>query len=120
MKIIERAVEIAERRGMNQTQLARAIGVSKSRITRWLKGTGFPNAAQIAALADAIDVSEPELTGLPPRGTAALWRELEPLLAEHGAEKCIRWITTGATRLHDGANVESHVGAPKRRQKGTG
>lgn len=59
--VIDKALQLANKRGMNQSALARLIGVLPQHITNW-KSRGVPPEKYVA-LADALDCSMDELLG---------------------------------------------------------
>lgn len=59
--VIDRALTLANKRGMNQSALARLIGVLPQHITNW-KSRGVPPEKYVA-IADALDCSLDELLG---------------------------------------------------------
>lgn len=53
-----------ERAGLTQDALAERIGIERSRVTKWENGTVSPSIYQLAALAEAMDVTTDHLLGL--------------------------------------------------------
>lgn len=51
-----------KRSGMDQKDLALKIGVSPASVTNWLKGIKYPRIDKIQAIADALNISQSELT----------------------------------------------------------
>jgi transcriptional regulator with XRE-family HTH domain len=51
-------IEWAERRGLSQADIAREIGVDKSTVTRWFKGS-VPEVRHWAALRECLGLDEP-------------------------------------------------------------
>ena len=47
--------------GMNQTELAKAVGVSKSTVTCWIKRKSFPEMDTIQKIADALGCQTDDL-----------------------------------------------------------
>lgn len=64
MNIAERIKELREEAGLNQTQLAAQIGVSRKAVEFWEKGINEPKATYIYRLAVFFDVSADYLLGL--------------------------------------------------------
>ena len=64
MNIAERIKELREEAGLNQTQLAAQIGVSRKAVGFWEKGINEPKATYIYRLAVFFDVSADYLLGL--------------------------------------------------------
>ena len=64
MKIEKRIKELREEAGLNQTQLAAQIGVSRKAVEFWEKGINEPKATYIYRLAVFFDVSADYLLGL--------------------------------------------------------
>ena len=54
---------LRKERGMNQQQLADAIGATQGAISQWEMGAMEPKSRQIARLAEALDVSADYLLG---------------------------------------------------------
>jgi transcriptional regulator with XRE-family HTH domain len=59
----ERLRELRVAKGMNQTELADAAGVSQNGLSQWERGEREPSLAMAAKLAAALDVSLDELAG---------------------------------------------------------
>jgi transcriptional regulator with XRE-family HTH domain len=53
MKVCERFRLERERLGLNQTQLGDLLGAGKTTVIRWEKGSGAPDADQLALFAEA-------------------------------------------------------------------
>ena len=53
----DRLNKIFQERGINQTEAARKIGVSRQAIARWLKGTAEPERDKVIALAEFLELS---------------------------------------------------------------
>lgn len=60
----ERLVEIMDTRGLNQNQLANAIGISRSTVTGWLRHGKLPDSVILARLCNTLDCSADWLLGL--------------------------------------------------------
>ena len=58
-----RICELMEQRGIQRIQLADAMGVSPSCITKWVKGTALPRAAILQCSIDALYGREPPWDG---------------------------------------------------------
>ena len=57
---------LRQKRGLTQLQLAQTIGVSSKAVSKWETGKGLPDITLIEPLAQALDVSVPELmSGVP-------------------------------------------------------
>ena len=63
-KISERIIELRTENGLNQTQLAEKIGVTRKAVEFWEKGINEPKATYIYRLAVFFDVSTDYLLGL--------------------------------------------------------
>ena len=64
MKIEKRIKELREEAGLNQTQLAAQIGVSRKAVEFWEKGINEPKATYIYRLSVFFDVYADYLLGL--------------------------------------------------------
>ena len=62
----ERLRTLRKKAGLNQTQLAEAVGVSLLTLFRWEKGERQPRLEEIKALAKALNVPENDLLNDPP------------------------------------------------------
>ena len=60
-----RIKELREAKGMNKTELARAMDVDLAAVHRWETGTAMPLAAKLPKLADLLGCSIDELYGRP-------------------------------------------------------
>lgn len=49
--------------GMNRTELARLMGVTRQAVIRWEAGVAYPTAANLLKLADLFHCSTDELLG---------------------------------------------------------
>lgn len=104
----ERLVVLRQQRGLTQTQLAQASGVTQRAISYYETMPGYPAAPAIIALAKALRVSSDELLGLKalPKSAAAgnapeekrLWRHLRVVaqLPERDQRAVLRLIDTAA------------------------
>ena len=63
-----RICELMEQRGIQRIQLADAMGVSPSCITKWVQGTALPRADQLPRLAAVLQCSIDALYGSEPPG----------------------------------------------------
>ncbi len=61
MAISDRIKEHRTKCGMTQAQLAEALGVTPQAVSKWEKGTGFPDLSAICPLADALGTTTDEL-----------------------------------------------------------
>ncbi len=61
MAISDRIKEYRVKRGMTQAQLAEALGVTPQAVSKWEKGTGFPDLSAICPLANALGTTTDEL-----------------------------------------------------------
>ena len=61
-----RICELMEQRGIQRIQLADAMGVSPSCITKWVKGTPLPSADKLPRLAAILQCSIVALYGREP------------------------------------------------------
>ena len=61
MAISEKIKEYRTKRGMTQGQLAEILGVTPQAISKWEKGTGYPDLSAICPLADALKITTDEL-----------------------------------------------------------
>jgi putative transcriptional regulator len=67
-----RVVEIRERRGWNQSELARRLGVPRGRLGKWERGVNEPSLEDLAALSETLEVPLAELgIGRTPEGPEA-------------------------------------------------
>ena len=57
MAISERIKEHQTKLGMTQAQLAEVLGVTPQAISKWEKGTGYPDLSAICPLADALGIT---------------------------------------------------------------
>lgn len=65
-----RICELMEQRGIQRIQLADAMGVSPSCITKWVNGTALPSADKLPRLAAVLQCSIDALYGSEPPGGA--------------------------------------------------
>ena len=63
-----RICELMEQRGIQRIQLADAMGVSPSCITKWVQGTALPSADKLPRLAAVLQCSIDALYGSEPPG----------------------------------------------------
>ena len=63
MRLGEILKELRKDRGLSQTELAKAVGVSQKAIDYWERAINEPKASYIIALADFFDISSDELLG---------------------------------------------------------
>ena len=63
-KFIERLKELRVEKGLTQTELSKATGLSQSALALWENGQRIPNALAIIALAKYFGVSADYLLGL--------------------------------------------------------
>ena len=56
-----------EKRGMNQSELARAVGVSPQAVQKWEAGASVPRANKLKAIAEVLGISIREI--VPTRAT---------------------------------------------------
>lgn|GEM_PF-3412119 len=56
-----RVVGIRERRGWNQLELARRLGVPRGRLGKWERGVNEPSLEDLAALSETLEVPLEEL-----------------------------------------------------------
>ncbi len=61
MAISDRIREHRTKCGMTQAQLAEALGVTPQAVSKWEKGTGYPDLSAICPLADALGTTTDEL-----------------------------------------------------------
>lgn len=61
MSFCEKLKELREKKGMSQTDLARAIFVSRSAVAKWENGLGLPSDPNMKALSEFFGVSEEDL-----------------------------------------------------------
>ena len=61
MAISDKIKEYRGKRGMTQAQLAEQLGVTPQAISKWEKGTGYPDLSAICPLADALSITTDEL-----------------------------------------------------------
>lgn len=59
---------LMERRGLQCIQLADAMGVTPSCVTKWVQGTAYPSADKLPRLADTLNCSIDALFGRNPPG----------------------------------------------------
>ena len=64
MEFIEILQELMIDKSLNQTELAKLIGVKPSQVCEWLKGKSKPGYDSLKALALALDVSADVLLGI--------------------------------------------------------
>lgn len=57
-------LETMERDGLSQRELGEAIGVSQSRISRWINGSEGPQMERIPAIAEVVGLDEQQVAGL--------------------------------------------------------
>lgn len=55
-----------KRKGINQAELAKLLGVGRTTITKWETGDNIPNIDVLDALASSLDVSADDLLGRQP------------------------------------------------------
>ncbi len=63
-----RICELMEQRGIQRIQLADAMGVSPSCITKWVQGTALPSADKLPRLATVLGCTIDELYDREPPG----------------------------------------------------
>lgn len=81
MKIGSRLTLARENRGWNQTQLATAIGLPPTRVSRWERDDGFPTLPQIVAIAESLGVTTDYLLrGIEPEIVPELSHEEKSIL----------------------------------------
>ena len=56
--------EIMIEKSLNQTELAKKIGVKQSQISEWLKGKSKPGYDNLRALCENLDISAERLLGV--------------------------------------------------------
>ena len=61
MAISDKIKEHRIKCGMKQAQLAEALGVTPQAVSKWEKGTGYPDLSVICPLADALGITTDEL-----------------------------------------------------------
>ncbi|MBQ1195424.1 MAG: helix-turn-helix transcriptional regulator [Clostridia bacterium] len=61
MAISDKIKEHRIKCGMTQAQLAEALGVTPQAVSKWEKGTGYPDLSVICPLADALGITTDEL-----------------------------------------------------------
>ena len=61
MAISDKIKEYRIKRGLTQAQLAEQLGVTPQAISKWEKGTGYPDLSAICPLADALNITTDEL-----------------------------------------------------------
>ena len=61
MEFNEKLQELRKRKGLTQEQLANALYVSRTAVSKWESGRGYPNMESLKALAKFFDVSIDEL-----------------------------------------------------------
>lgn len=76
-------VSMMNARGMNQAELARVSGVSKSSLSRYLGGDEIP-ASKLLAIAEALNVTVDQLLGIAPYVLSSDERELVDLFRACG------------------------------------
>lgn len=69
----QRLKTLRKKAGLNQTQLAEAVGVSLLTLFRWEKGERQPRLEEIKSLAKALNVSENDLLNDPPPEKSGDW-----------------------------------------------
>jgi transcriptional regulator with XRE-family HTH domain len=75
------------RRGVNQTQAAELVGVSKAVYSRWCTGSSLPSISNVGAVADFVGLSTVELVDLFPssysqRGVLTPFRDFVAMVAQ--------------------------------------
>ena len=70
MTFADRLKQARTQRGMSQSDLARAAGLTRAVISKWEKGdSGFPSGPALQKAANALDISVDELLGPQSRAT---------------------------------------------------
>ncbi len=64
MDIKEILKDIMQENNLNQTQLAKLIGVKQSQVSEWLKGKSKPGYDSLKAICLALNVSGDEILGI--------------------------------------------------------
>lgn len=70
----ERLIRARKRAGLNQTELARQVGVTPQAVQKWETGENTPRGKRIQAIADILDISVQELIS----GDDPFWNSLVP------------------------------------------
>lgn len=92
----QRLREGLDRQGITQTELARRSGISKSSISRYVKGDWEGKQEAVYALAQALEVNEAWLMGYdvpPARGAARedLYRTVAQVVENYREQGGFRW-----------------------------
>jgi len=58
MRLLEKILENAKRKGINQTALERAAGLANSRISKWMNGVGEPGWFEVVRMAKAAGIAD--------------------------------------------------------------
>lgn len=106
----QRLREGLDRQGITQTELARRSGISKSSISRYVKGDWEGKQEAVYALAQALEVNEAWLMGYdvpPARGTARedLYRTVAQVVENYrerggfSVEQAAEWLKISADEL---------------------
>ncbi len=64
MEFREILQDIMVERGLNQTQLANAIGLKQSQVSEWLKGKSKPGYDSLKVLCEKLDISADRVLGI--------------------------------------------------------
>ncbi len=64
MNFIEILEDIMIENGLNQTTLAKAIGVKQSQVSEWLKGKSKPGYDNLKLICEKLDISGDRILGL--------------------------------------------------------
>lgn len=120
MLLMEKVDKLLKQRGANQADLARMLGVSPSRITNWIQGTGVPNAYQTLAIARMLGVSmeylaDQEWEG--PPSDASWLPDVERFVDRMGVDELYMRLYN-ARDLNAVSRVKSGDDAPVRPQAG--
>jgi transcriptional regulator with XRE-family HTH domain len=81
-----RIVELRERTGMLQLELARRVGIERSRLSKWERGLHHPLVHHLVSIADALEVPldllfRGEIPPAPPQGAPPLETNVRATLA---------------------------------------
>ena len=66
MEFNEKLKELRQQKGLTQEELAKALYVSRTAISKWESGRGYPSIDSMKAIAKFFSVSLDELVGLVP------------------------------------------------------
>jgi transcriptional regulator with XRE-family HTH domain len=67
--LVERIIQLRKQRGMSQTELAKALGLSRSSVNAWERETAQPSPDALVALSRLFGVSTDYLLGIDKHAT---------------------------------------------------